>query len=360
MIQTVKQLLDEYRQQFKADASAANQSLLETARKTLDELLNRQFQEGYLETDAVHLANEVSYFFGGDKQFTVKVLSQYLTQSLTAEEEAWARWELIDNLAMLRQCEEVVEKHQAFLAWAREHLPQDRLLWVMYDGTQAFCWRAASKGDEWLQIFNEIMAAVAPSLENRYDRFIYLRTANAMYTEMERFDEALQVTSRIRDLSDEDPMWEPAFGVRIESYASEITTHWKLEDVPEIRRIVKDSSAELDAYQAHHTDLDFDQKRKLSTLHHNLAASLYFARQYDLAIPLFHSAINLGIWEHWTYSWLAASLWATTKSRSEVLTLLKQGSDRVVGNYDAWTTLPELQDVAADEEFLNAAKRQTD
>jgi tetratricopeptide (TPR) repeat protein len=360
MIEIVKQLLDEYRQQLKADATSADQSLLETARKTLNDLLNRQFQEGCLETEAVHLANEVSYFFGGDKRFTVKVLSQYLTQPLTVEEDSWARWELIDNLAMLRQCEEVVTNHRDFLAWAREHLPQDRLLWVMYDGTQAFCWRAASKGDEWLQIFNDIMAVVTPSPENRYDRFIYLRTANRMYSELKKFEEALQIANRIRDLSEEDPTWESAFGVRIESYASEIAVHWKLQNVPEIRCIGQDASAELEAYRAQNVDLDFEQKRKLSTLYHNLAASLYFARQYDIAIPLFRSAINLGIWEHWTYSWLAASLWATTKSRFEVLSLLKQGSDRVVGNYDAWTRLPEFQDVVTDAEFLDAAKRQTD
>ncbi len=360
MIQTVKQLLDEYRQQFKADTSSADQSLLEAARKTLNDLLNEQFQEGCLATEAVHLANEVSYFFGGNKEFTVEVLAQYLTQPLSVEEESWARWELIDNLAMMGQCEEVVEKQRDFLAWAREYLPQDRLLWVMYDGTQAVCWRATSKGDEWLQIFDDIMAVITPSPENRYDRFIYLRTANRMYSQLEKFEEALQMANRIRDLSEEDQNWEASVGVRIESYASKIAVYWKLQSVPEIRRIGQNASVELEAYRAQNADLDFEQKRKLSTLFHNLAASLYFTRQYDLAIPLFRCAIKLGIWEHWTYSWLAASLWATTKSRSEVLSLLKQGADRVVGNYDAWTRLPEFQDVVTDAQFLDAAKRQTD
>ena len=360
MSETVKQLLDQYRQQLKSDASSADQSLLKTAREALDDLLNRQLQEGCLEAEAVHLANEVSLFFGGDKKFTVKVLSQYLNQPLTTEEESWARWELVDNLAMLLQCEEVVTRHQDFLAWARENLPQDRLLWVMYDGTQACCWRAASKDDEWLQIFSAVMAAVTPSAENRYDRFIYLRTASSMYTESGRLDEALQVASRIRDLSDEDPTWEPSFGVRIESYASEIIVHSRLHNISEMRRISRDASVKLEAYRAQNADLDFEQKRKLSTLCHNLGASLYFAGQYDLATPLFRSAINLGMWEHWTYSWLAASLWATTRSRSEVLALLKQGSDRVVGNYDAWKELPEFRDVVSDAEFLDAAKRRTD
>ena len=359
MIETVKPLLDEYRQQLKADAASADQSLLASARKTLDDMLNTQLEQECLETEAVRLANEVSYFFGGDKNFTVKVLSRYLTQSLTTEEESWARWELIDNLAMLHQYEEVVTNHRDFLAWARENLPQDRLLWVMYDGTQAICWRAESQGDEWLEIFDDIMAAVAASPENRYDRFIYLRTASVMYIELGRFDEALQVVNRIRSLSDKDPAWEPAFGVRIESYASEIKVNWKLGNIPEMSRIGQNAKLELDAHRAQ-ADLDFEQKRKLSTLYHNVASSLYFARQYDLAIPLFRSAIALANWEPWPYSWLAASLWATTKSRSEVLPLLKQGSDRVVGNYDAWTKLPEFQDVVTDTEFLDAARRQTD
>jgi tetratricopeptide (TPR) repeat protein len=357
LIEIVKQHLADYQQQLYADASLANQSLLETPRKTLNDLLDKQLQAGCLETDAVHLSTEVASFFGGDKHFTVKVLSEYLTQPLALEEEYWARWELVDNLALLRRSEETVEKQQDFLAWTRKCLPSDRLLRVMSDGTQSLSWMAMSKGDEWLQIFHEIITSVAPSQDNRQERFYYLRTAGLVYTNLERFQEALQVTNKIRDLSNEDPNWEPSFGMRIESYALEIKVHGRRQDVSAIRRIGQDASLELEVYRSQHLDFNFDEKRKLSTLHHNLAAALYFARQYDLAIPLFRSAISLGMWEQWTYSWLAASLWITTKSRPEVLQLLKQASERVVGNYDAWMNLTEFQDVLTDAEFINAAKR---
>lgn len=204
------------------------------------------------------------------------------------------------------------------------------------------------------------MAVVIPSSENRYDRFIYLRTANMMCIELEQFEEALQIARLIYDLSDEDPNWESAFEMRIESYISKIKIWGKQQNVSEIRCIGDGASAELEAYQSQNIDLDFEQQRKLSTLYHNLAASLYFVHQYDLAIPLFRSAINLGIWQHWAYSWLAASLWATTQSRDEVLPILRQGADRIVGDYKDWMGLPEFQDVVTDAEFLAAAKRRVD
>jgi len=352
MIQIVQRLLIEYKRQLKEDPAAADKSLLNRAHVVFNELIEHQLYNKSIEKEAVHIASEMSYFFGGDKNLTVKILSQYLSQSLDIKEESWARWHLVDNLAMLRHCEKAVEEHQKFLSWARKNLPVDRLLWVMHDGTQAFCWREVGKGEEWLQIFVKIMAEVIPSPENRTDRFVYLRTAQRAYSRMEQFEAARKACEEIYALSEEDANWEKAFAVRMESLISKITLCNQQNDIPQLRRIGEIAGQEIREYHARQTEMTFEQQRDLSSLYHNLASSFYFTKQYDLAIPLLRCAIDLGVWEHFCYSWLAASLWSTGGERTEVFTLLESGSHRVAGKYDAWRELTEFHDVTDDVEFL--------
>ena len=84
----------------------------------------------------------------------------------------------------------------------------------------------------------------------------------------------------------------------------------------------------------------------LSILYHDSAALLYFARQYDLAIPLFQEAIALGSSFPHTFWWLAASLWATTRDRATVLAWLREGwCGRRNQRYEL-QDMPEFADVA--------------
>ena len=356
MIQTIQQLLFEYKKQFKENPATADKSLLKRAQGVLRELLGQQLHNKSIGKEAAHFVNEMSYLFGSDKDFTIKVLSQYLTQLLDVEEESWARWHLVDNLAMLRHCEEVVEMHKEFLLWARKNLPIDQLLWVMHDGTQAFCWREVGKGEEWLQIFAEIMTEVVPSSQNRYDRFVYLRTAQRAYSRMGQFKYAWRTCEEIHALSEEDTTWEKSFAAKLESLMSKIILCNEQGNIPQLRRIGEIAGQKIQEYHASQPEMDLQQRRDLSSLYHNLASCFYFTKQYDLAIPLLRSAIKLGVWEHFCYSWLAASLWSTTSRRPEVLTLLEEGSHRVVGKYQVWRELPEFRDVADDIEFLRASR----
>src|SRR3712207_8249679 len=91
---------------------------------------------GSLEPDVVHAATSV---FGhlGRSEAVIDLLTRYLDQPLPVEEEAWARWQLTDQLAVSGRCDEAVEAQLALFDWARHALPPDRLLWIMADGTHA-------------------------------------------------------------------------------------------------------------------------------------------------------------------------------------------------------------------------------
>jgi len=353
---SLAEILDEHRRQFEADPSTADRSLLESAKRTLRTQLRRSPWTSQL----VHGGYDL-YFRLGDKQAIVDMLSRYLMQPLQVEEEAWARWEVVDNLAMLNRsegtesCRMVVGKHKEFLAWSRRHLPHDRLLWVMGDGTQAICWIVAGQGEEWLQVFEEVVADITPTEVNRYDRFLYLRTAGGVLSEMGRRNEALRVAQRIRDLCREDTRWERAPAMEVESFALEMKIHRKRQDVAEVRRIGLEATALLEDMERDAPATSQTQRQRMRTLYHNAAAPLYFAQQYDLAVPLFRRAIELGIREEWTFLWLAASLWAMTGDRVQVLALLERAAPlNCGGNLRRWV-LPEFADVATDPDFLKAA-----
>jgi hypothetical protein len=107
------------------------------------------------------------------------------------------------------------------------------------------------------------------------------------------------------------------------------------------------------------------QKQRLLIMYHDMGGTLYLTRQYDLAIPLLRRAVELNSFVEHTYLWLAASLWASGKERSDVLAILKHGAHRAVGNqglgslgYDKWMNLPEFQNVVNDADFLDAVKHQ--
>ena len=196
--------------------------------------------------------------------------------------------------------------------------PVGQSLWVMNDGTQALCWVAIGQGTAWLDIFHDLMTRADPTPENRLDRFYYLRTAAHVLMGLDRHDEALMLGDKIRDVANEDSEWEWAMDLRIEASALELYVYQHSGRTVDVRRVGLLALAMLDEYERTRSPLSLAAVRRLRTLSHNLAAPLYCAQQYDLAIPLFRSAIRQGTTSPHTYLWLAASLWATTKQRTEV------------------------------------------
>jgi tetratricopeptide (TPR) repeat protein len=359
MSQTLKQTLDEYRHQFKSDTASADKSLFADVKRVLHERL----QARVLDSEAVHVAVDLSNYFGEDRKLTVKTLSRYLTQPLPQDEEAWARWRLVDNLAALGRCSEVVATQQQFLDWARQVLPPDQLLWVMYDSTQALSWVEAGKENTWLQVFQNLMGQVSATPENRRNRFIYLETASVVLNSLRRVSEVLQIAQLIRQLSEEDTSWDRSLEAKLISFATAINAHCAMQEMEEARRSAEIASKLLEEQWQNLSAMTSSEKQKLLIMYHNMGGTLYLTRQYELAVPFLRRAVELNSFVEHTYLWLSASLWATTKERPEVLALLKQGAQRAVGNqglgsvgYDKWMNLPEFQDVINDDGFLDAVK----
>lgn len=154
----------------------------------------------------------------------------------TPDEEAWARWELVDQLAALGRCDEAVRAHRELFDWALGALPADRLLWVMSSATHARCWVEAGRHEEWLVIFRELLGRVPRRSTNRLQRLDYLRTAGLVLVEVGRRDDALRVAGMLRDLAEEEPGWPGAPWPQIEARVLELRLHEAVGDRVALRR----------------------------------------------------------------------------------------------------------------------------
>jgi hypothetical protein len=377
MAQSVVEIVAEFNRQRAANPATADRSLLEAGRR----LLQEQLQQSCWEPHIVHSGFALLHRLG-DYSAITDLLSRYLLQSLSVDEEAWARWHLIDNVALCGRCEAAVAGHREFLRRAQEVFPKhppslerdipfypagerarttlskDSLLaWVMGDGTQAMCWIEVGRGDEWLEIFYDIMAATPATAENRFRRFNYLRTASVVASMMGRVGKALEITQRVGALAGEEASREAAQRWTMEAHILEIRVHQEAQNTEEVRRTGRMAITLIEEYAREQDSASASESSRLRSFRHNTAATLYRAGQYDLATPLLRRVIECGTPLPWPYIWLAASLWATTRNRSEVLALLQQATHRTRGDcaWDECRKLPEFQEVAEDPEFQRAA-----
>lgn len=347
-----RQLFDEYRRQYKSNPADADASLLTQVRQELEVRLAQR----PLQAEDVHVAIDFARYFGEDRNALIETLKSYLAQPLSVEEEAKARWQLVDNLALEERFAETVETQRAFLEWARQTLPPEGLLWVMVDSTQAMCWLQMGAEEEWLGIFHQLITQVPPTPENRRDRLLYMESAAVIVAKMGQVDQLLQISDSVQRLSEEDPAWERALEARLVGLQIAVQGYHALGDEDAIRCCANGVMELLESDAARQL-----HERQQMVLWHNLGSSFYLLQIYEFAIPALRRAVELNSFVEHTYLWLAASLWATTKDRAVVLPLLQAGALRATGNrgvaslgVDRWKQLPEFEGVADDAEFVAA------
>lgn len=363
MKEILQHILSEHKRQFQTDPATADRSLLEDGRR----LLHDHLREPTLDPEIVYLGYCVLFHLD-DRPGIIHLMTQYLKQPMPADKEAWARWTLIDYTAALsypvgpEPCQRVVAMHKEFLAWARTHLPPDRLLWVMYDGTQAVCWRLAGHGQEWLDIFQEIIAFVVPTAKNRWDRFIYLRTASTAYRVMGRREEALETSQRTRDLCAEDTDWDRAMGVRVDADCLDICVYDDMGDAEGVRRLGGEAAAFLREQEHTAAVTEGEVRIRLAEAYSGVGAALFFAHEYGLSIPLMEHGYRLGSdWSgagasEWNCLRLAGATWATTQNRTQTLEWLRRGAALSGSGRVDLEGCKELAEVACDAEFLAASR----
>jgi tetratricopeptide (TPR) repeat protein len=351
---TLASLLRRYEQQLEqASASGPDRSLLEQAQSLLQERLATT----NLDSELLLLAMWIHSHMGAFRE-TITIVKRFLSCTHSPEEEAWARWHLVDNYALARCCIEAMREQKDLLQFALQHFSAGECLFVMYDGTQASCWEQNERGEEWLQIVQALLQQVEAHEANRMDRFYCLRTAAYVCLSLEQTSYAQEFIQAVAALADEDLSWAGNLRCRTEASILLIKLASDANDVQRIRAVGEEITHELTSKQPHEITTSIEAIRQYRMLCHNTAAPLYRAKQYDLAIPLFEQAIRYGAMPYDPYLWLAASLWATTHQTEKVFVLLRQAAQRYSDGEDPWQKfrrLPEFAAVRDDPSFQHAA-----
>ena len=377
---SIVQIVEDYNHQIKKDAAKSDRKQLEHGKKCLYEELDQTSWR----SEIVHKGHELLFLLG-DKEAIIDLLQRYLSRPLPIPEESWARWNLTDNFAMLRQYENTVQSQKKLLLWTQKILPQPNWLlpypWpldmalhstrssrsetpadegllfrMMYDGTQARSWIELGKSDEWLHIYHELMNQIPHTPRNLVERRYYIRTAAMVMNLSDKPSKALQEAKKLDELAQQNPEWPEAFETQIDARHVELEAYHTLNDMPNLRRAAQSVTSRLEEEYCIRETLSQEAFETLRRVYHNCAAPIYRAKQYDLAIPLFKRAVEMDHPAEHPYLWLAASIWATTKDRSEVLSILKKGVYfSRFGKYS--NKVKEFEDLKDDPEFQAALKR---
>ena len=350
MTSDLQRCVAEHERQRAVDAATADPTLLADAMTAFENLTADQ----RLETGNVRAAAELLFRLGKRAE-TVDLLAEYLAQDLDTDDEAWARWEHTDNLALMRRYDETVESQRDFYAWAKERLEPHRLVWVMYDGTQALAWWGAGRLDEWLAIARELRAAVPVDERTRTDWFVLERTESRLLEQDDRIDDALAAADRVGQLADRFPEWDKARGVRLEAETSRMSVLTRAGREEEFDAVADRAIASLAKLETTRDAAD-EWPQQYWMLCHNVASRLFFAKRYERAAHLFREAAE-GNAPYHTYIWLAACALATRQDRREAMDLMREAEKRDPSG-SVWRRarmLPEFADLADTEEF-NAAE----
>ncbi len=385
MSSTVAEYVGAYAAQFRSDPHSADRELLTKAL-----LLHKAaLQEDVLTQDTVHAGFELLDRLG-ERAELLTLLRRYLKQPLTTDERAWAWWQLVDSLAVLHQCDNVVAEQTALRQWADEHLtgyklnlaeqfpyhplessdndktiaPESVLLWVMHDGTQAKCWVESGRADAWFALAQSALDTVVPTARNRFQRFNFLRTFSVAAAWDGQKDKGLRAAEQITLLANEEMDWELAQKWNLEGLYVAMRVYVEARNTDKVRALGQEAIAIMEAVENRCAPLTMDQQGRLGDNSHNIACPLRGMGQYDLAIPLFERAIALQRASTWTYLYYAASVWATTQDRQQTLALLREaGARSSEGNL--WqeaqrdNLLPEFTDAGVNSDFERAANGHT-
>jgi tetratricopeptide (TPR) repeat protein len=257
--------------------------------------LETRLAHGDLGPDIVREAISV---FGelGRGEDILALLARYLDRPLAAEEEAWARWEMVDQLVRLDRCDDAVEAQLELLTWAREALPAERPLWVWAEERHALCWLAVGRHEEWLRRFTQLHDRAVPTPANRLDRLRLLRSAGVILSHLGRHEAALEVARTMRQVADEESGWDWAFWAWTESRIVQLHAYEASGARETLRRAAIAVTGLLDNQ---HALLRSGQPAAadavmLRALYQDAAVPLYRAQEYALVIPLLERAVELG------------------------------------------------------------------
>lgn len=328
------------------------------------ELIKKELMDTNYSIERVRLAHEI-FGYLGDKGLheRIEAMKKYLqsNQPKSPEDQFWANWELVDNLALLKKYKMMIEEQRLFLAWAQKNMSLDHLLKVMYDSTQAVGWVEEGRSDEWFEIYYDLINRVKPTESNRNARVLYVETATGLLLyNLNRYPEANVEIKRYSDFIHEDELWIEHIKFLIRLRSLQLELYSAQGDWLNYEKTVNDSILEfINNINRHNYNNDSVSIEDICDMAHEIGTCLMWEKRYKQAMPLFEYAIQnqgTGI----THFFYAICVWATQKNRKATLENLKLAEMKVKGNgglrsryKKMFLEQKEFSNVWEDDEFLS-------
>lgn len=352
-------MLKEFIRLNKVNPSSENETLLLNAY----DLVKQELNDTNYSIGTVRLAHKI-FGYLGDKglQDRVEIMRRYLEsdQPKSLEDRFWAKWELVDNLALLKQYKSMIEEQKSFFAWVQQHMSPDHLLRVMYDSTQAIGWVEEGKADEWFDIYYDLIERIPPTESNRSARLVLVETAAGLLIfHLKQYAKVIPELERYKKIVYEDESWAEHinFLIRLKSY--QLSVYSAQGDWLNYEKTVNEGLLEfINGINKHHSNGSVSMN-DLCNMAHEIGTCLMWEKRYKQALPLFEYAIQnqgSGI-SHFFY---AVCVWASQKNRQLTLQHLKLAEMKVTGNgglrsryKQMFLDQAEFADVWEDDEFLS-------
>lgn len=351
-------VLDEFIRKTEVHPLENHSDLLFQAR----DLVNLELRNLNYPIETVRLAHRIYGYMGNEGiNDRVDLMTKFLQNANgNLEDKFWAKWEIVDNLALLKRYPEMINEQQAFLLWSKAHMQSDFLIQVMYDSTQALGWFELKMTDKWFEIYHELISRVARTAANRRARVLYVETATGLLVyNLQRYEDAVPEIERYYSVINEDPLWDgfDEFNIRVKSYELGLYSGRQQWDnynrvVEEATRIITDCIAKYE--RGEHVEIN-----QICDMAHEIGTCLMWEKRYEQAIPLFEYAVSkqgTGV----THFFYAMCIWATEKNKEKTLYHLRMAETTTKGNKGLrsrykhmFLDTQEFVDVCDDGEFLS-------
>src|SRR5690625_2219051 len=357
------QVFDQFKRKVEINPSRDQNKLLLKA----FELVKGEILASNYSLESVRLAHAI-YGYLGDEGLNerVELMRNYLQLRLNAskEDKFWSKWELIDNLALLKRYKEMIHEQRLFLQWTRDHMSVEWCIKVMFDSTQAIGWYFEGVADEWFDIYFEFINKIKPTDQNRHDRVLYVETATGLLVyQLKRYDHALIEIERYKQILNENQRWTEYNEFFIRRIAYLLAEYSGTGNEEKYDQVASEAIAKIESF-IH----QFKQGVPINILEicdmaHEIGTSLMWEKRYNQAMNLFKFALEhqgTGV----THFFYAICIWATQKNRVKTIHHLKLAENETLGNgglraryIHMFLEQPEFNDVHSDPEFLSIFKR---
>ena len=350
-LKDIRRKFDSFMKQAKSDPTSGEDILTEAYNEVEDIL------KGEITPELVHLADDIYMYMGKlGLEKRISLHRRYLGVAPDNKERFWSHWHLVDSLAILQRNRETVEEQSRLYRWTCEHLSDEYVLEVLYDTTQAACWKEEGHIDEWFQLYNEASERLENPEVSHLKHCLFLQAGAEVSMPNDRLDEALLGIEKL-ECSNSDPGWEHYFEFWLAVRTNRLLVYSKQEDWERFNQVVTEASTFIEGKVEKQNTGHPVNLGDLTRAAHDIGCCLMWSKKYNEAKRFLQVAIDSGN-DAWGHFYLAVSIWASEKNRETTLHHLKVAQDIVLNSlnrdmyHQTFLETPEFSDVKDDKEFL--------